>query len=74
MNSFMLWWDGSKSTVKEKIDVAVSYYIKKYGRIPELICVNYDVPVSELRDYKGLKIRPSILVTKNCLFVGMNDD
>ena len=74
MNSFMLWWDGSKRTVKEKIDGAVSYYLKKYGEIPELIWVNCGVPVSELLDYKGLKIRQSALVAKNILFVGMEDD
>jgi len=73
MSSFMLWWDGSNRTVRKKIDGAVSYYLKKYGETPEVICVNCGVPVSEFVDYKGLKIRSSILVLKNNLFVGMDD-
>lgn len=36
----MLWYDNSKSTLAEKIEKAVAYYLEKYGKSTRAVYVN----------------------------------
>lgn len=40
MYTGMLWFDNSQSTLPIKVQKAVEYYVKKYGRHPDLCLVN----------------------------------
>lgn len=40
MHTGMLWFDNSTRTLVEKIQAAMNYYQKKYGRQPNLCLVN----------------------------------
>ena len=40
MHTGMLWFDNSQATLNIKIQKAVDYYHKKYGRIPDLCLVH----------------------------------
>ena len=42
MHTGMLWFDNSSTALSAKIQKGVDYYVKKYGRQPDLV----DVPVS----------------------------
>ena len=40
MHTGMLWFDNSQTALNIKIQKAVDYYHKKYGRIPDLCLVH----------------------------------
>jgi hypothetical protein len=40
MHTAMLWFDNSQTALNIKIQKAVDYYYKKYGRVPDLVLVH----------------------------------
>lgn len=40
MQTGMLWYERSPLTLAAKIDAAIEYFIKKYGRTPEFVLVS----------------------------------
>lgn len=73
----LLFDDDKKRTLAEKIDLAVSYYQKKYGRDPDTCYVN----PNELNAKEGGKVRigkitlrPNITIIKNHFWLGVDGD
>lgn len=52
MHTGMLWFDNSKSLLSIKIQKAVDYYRKKYGRTPDL-CLIHPSMLDESERNKG---------------------
>lgn len=68
---FMLWYDGSKEPLEEKIQKAVEYYQAKYGSAPKRVEVNPQEMHPGLIRHNNAIIRPNVLVVPGYLFVGM---
>jgi len=74
MHTGMLWFDNSQSTLPVKIQKAVEYYHKKYGRNPDLCLVH----PSMLENEKSIKInnlivRPYCPVLPGHIWIGIQD-
>lgn len=75
MHTGMLWFDNSKKTLAEKIQGAVEYYVKKYGRNPDLCLVH---PSLLEKDQKTLEVgklvvRPYRPVLPGHIWIGIED-
>jgi len=76
VNTGMLWFDNSQSTLSVKITKAVEYYKKKYGRAPELCLVHPALfaPGSEASErIAGVTVRPHRVVLPGHLWIGVED-
>lgn len=75
MHTGMLWFDNSPSTLITKIQRAVEYYQKKYGRTPDLCLVH----PSLLEKDQGtitidkLTVRPYRPVLPGHIWIGIED-
>jgi hypothetical protein len=65
MKQGVLWFDDSRVDFCEKIDQAVDYVQKKYGRMPRLCFVHPSMLQNNINLANGLKIRPSSTVMPN---------
>lgn len=75
MHTGMLWFDNSQTTLNAKIQKAVDYYHKKYGRIPDLCLVHpsmLEKDQSKLEVNK-LTIRPYRPVLPGHIWIGIED-
>lgn len=74
MHTGMLWFDNSKSTLDAKIQKAMAYYQKKYGRIPDMCLVHPSLvdPKSPV-DIKGLTVRPYRPVLPGHIWIGIEE-
>ena len=75
MHTGMLWFDNSQSTLNVKIQKAVEYYHKKYGRIPDLCLVHpsmLDQNQPRLEVNK-LTVRPYRPVLPGHIWIGIED-
>lgn len=82
MHTGMLWFDNSKSLLSVKIQQAVDYYFKKYGRRPDLVLVHPSM-LEENDRTKGnvemetstakLTVRPYRPVLPGHIWVGIED-
>lgn len=73
----MLWWDNSRTAITVKVRKAVEYYVKKYGRHPDLCLVHpsmmdqtREIDVPELK----LKIRSYQPVLIGHLWIGIEEN
>ena len=74
MNTGMLWFDNdSKTTLSAKIERAVAYYQKKYGRKPNLCLINPKALSGEKPDSAKVTIRPYRPVLPGHLWIGVED-
>jgi hypothetical protein len=77
MHTGMLWLNNNpKMTLEEKISQAVDYYVKKYGRQPDLCLVHPSLLASGTEDpkpVKGVTIRPYRPVLPGHIWIGLED-
>jgi hypothetical protein len=75
MHTGMLWFDNSQSTLAQKIKKAVEYYLKKYGRQPNLCLIppSMTLPDSDVREGMPLTVRPSKFVLPGHLWIGIEE-
>lgn len=62
MHTGMLWFDNSKDLLSIKIQRALDYYQKKYGRTPDLVLVHPSM--LEENDRKRGKVMMDILTVR----------
>ncbi len=73
MNTGMLWFDDSKTTLGNKITKAIAYYKNKYGLTPNLCLVNPKMLENQQLDIEGLNIRPYRPVLPGHIWIGVED-
>lgn len=74
MNSGMLWFDNDpKTALSAKIERAVNYYYKKYGRKPNLCLINPNSLNGENPEEGKIAIRPYRPVLPGHLWIGVEE-
>ena len=78
MHTGMLWFDNSQTALNIKIQKAVEYYHKKYGRTPDLCLVHpsmLDAPEKSQRtvEINKLTVRPYRPVLPGHIWIGIED-
>lgn len=73
MHTGMLWFDNSTTTLQVKLQKAVEYYEKKYGRRPDLCLLNPVTIGGEKAEIEGLNIRPYRPVLPGHIWIGIED-
>ncbi|HLO17142.1 MAG TPA: hypothetical protein VK206_20070, partial [Anaerolineales bacterium] len=78
MHTGMLWFDNSQTALTVKIQKAVDYYHKKYGRSPDLCLVHPSMLDAEGRNQRQLEInkltvRPYRPVLPGHIWIGIED-
>ena len=74
MNAGMLWFDNDpKTALSTKIEKAVNYYQKKYGRKPNLCLINPNSLNGEKSEDGKITIRPYRPVLPGHLWIGVED-
>ena len=76
MHTGMLWFDNDpKTTLSVKIQKAMDYYSKKFGRIPDICLVHPSMLDADQKqfDLGKLTIRPYQPVMPGHLWIGVED-
>ena len=78
MHTGMLWFDNSQTALTVKIQKAVDYYHKKYGRSPDLCLVHPSMLGDSERNQRQLEInkltvRPYRPVLPGHIWIGIED-
>lgn len=75
MHTGMLWFDNSQTTLNIKIQKAVDYYRKKYGRIPDLCLVHPSMLEQDQSQFEINKVtvRPYRPVLPGHIWIGIED-
>jgi hypothetical protein len=78
MHTGMLWFDNSQTALNIKIQKAVDYYHKKYGRTPDLCLVHPSMLDPQERTERQLEInkvtvRPYRPVLPGHIWIGIED-
>ena len=75
MHTGMLWFDNSQTALTVKIQKAVDYYHKKYGRNPDLCLVHPSMLESNQRqlEVNKLTVRPYRPVLPGHIWIGIED-
>lgn len=75
MHTGMLWFDNSQSTLVVKIQKAVDYYRKKYGRTPDLCLVHPSMLEKEQTalEINQVTVRPYRPVLPGHIWIGIED-
>ena len=78
MHTGMLWFDNSQTALTVKIQKAVDYYSKKYGRSPDLCLVHPSMLDASERNQRQLEIdkltvRPYRPVLPGHIWIGIED-
>lgn len=76
MHTGMLWFDNDpKTTLSVKIQKAMDYYSKKFGRIPDICLVNPGMLDGGQKQFElgNLTIRPYQPVMPGHLWIGVED-
>ena len=78
MHTGMLWFDNSQTALTVKIQKAVDYYHKKYGRSPDLCLVHpsmLDAAEQNQRqlEVNKLTVRPYRPVLPGHIWIGIED-
>ena len=75
MHTGMLWFDNSQSALNVKIQKAVDYYHKKYGRIPDLCLVHPSMLEKDQMklEVNKLTVRPYRPVLPGHIWIGIED-
>jgi len=74
----MLWFDNSQTALNIKIQKAVDYYHKKYGRTPDLCLVHPSMLDAQERNERQLEmnkvtVRPYRPVLPGHIWIGIED-
>jgi hypothetical protein len=74
----MLWFDNSQTALNIKIQKAVEYYHKKYGRTPDLCLVHPSMLDAQEKNQRTLEInkltvRPYRPVLPGHIWIGIED-
>jgi hypothetical protein len=72
----MLWFDNSQTALNIKIQKAVDYYHKKYGRTPDLCLVHpsmLDAQNQRQFEVNKLTVRPYRPVLPGHIWIGIED-
>jgi hypothetical protein len=76
MHTGMLWFDNSQTALNIKIQKAVEYYHKKYGRTPDLCLVHpsmLDAQNQRQLEINKLTVRPYRPVLPGHIWIGIED-
>lgn len=74
MHTGMLWFNNDpKKTLQVKVQEALDYYIKKYGRTPDLCLLHPDSMKDQVVDIKNLTVRPYRPVLPGHIWIGIED-
>jgi hypothetical protein len=73
MHTGMLWFDNSQTALNTKIQKAVDYYHKKYGRTPDLCLVHPSMLKNEAFKEDKITVRPYRPVLPGHLWIGVED-
>jgi hypothetical protein len=75
MYTGMLWFDNSTATLNVKIQKAMDYYHKKYGRKPDLCLVHPSMMEADQNTVQisGLTVRPYRPVLAGHIWIGIED-
>ena len=75
MHTGMLWFDNSQTALTVKIQKAVDYYHKKYGRNPDLCLVHPSMMDANQRqlEINKLTVRPYRPVLPGHIWIGIED-
>jgi hypothetical protein len=75
MHTGMLWFDNSQTALTVKIQKAVDYYQKKYGRNPDLCLVHPSMMDKNQRqlEINKLTVRPYRPVLPGHIWIGIED-
>lgn len=74
MNTGMLWYDNDpKTALSAKIERAVNYYHKKYGRKPNLCLINPNALKGEKPEDGKITVRPYRPVLPGHLWIGVEE-
>jgi hypothetical protein len=69
----MLWFDNSQTELNTKIQKAVDYYHKKYGRIPDLCLVHPNMLKDIVLKEEKITVRPYRPVLPGHIWIGIED-
>ena len=75
MHTGMLWFDNSQTALTVKIQKAVDYYHKKYGRNPDLCLVHPSMMDKNQRQLEidKMTVRPYRPVLPGHIWIGIED-
>jgi len=75
MHTGMLWFDNSTTTLHVKIQKAMDYYHKKYGRTPDLCLVHPSMLETNQKqmEVNKLTVRPYRPVLPGHIWIGIED-
>ncbi len=73
MHTGMLWFDDSQTTLNMKIQKAMDYYHKKYGRVPDLCLVHPNMLKDTKLEADGITVRPYRPVLPGHIWIGVED-
>ena len=78
MHTGMLWFDNSQTALTVKIQKAVDYYHKKYGRTPDLCLVHPSMLDAQEKNQRTVEInkltvRPYRPVLPGHIWIGIED-
>ena len=76
MHTGMLWFDNSQTALNIKIQKAVDYYHKKYGRTPDLCLVHPSMLEQNNQrqvEINKLTVRPYRPVLPGHIWIGIED-
>lgn len=74
MHTGMLWFDNSQIALDVKIQKAMDYYRKKYGRIPDLCLVHPSMLQDTKLEDRKITIRPYRPVLPGHIWIGVEDN
>lgn len=74
MNKGMLWFDGSKTELQDKVIKASVYFEKKYERKPNLCLVHPSELVGKSIAVDGITVRPYRPVLQGHLWIGIEEE
>jgi len=75
MHTGMLWFDNSSTALTVKVTKAVDYYVKKYGRLPDLCLVHPSMMEANQTSLQldQLTVRPYRPVLPGHIWIGIED-
>jgi len=74
MHTGMLWFDDSSVNLSMKIQKAVEYYQKKYGRLPDLCLVHPNMLKDTKLEEGKITVRAYRPVLPGHIWVGVEDN
>lgn len=73
MHTGMLWFDDTQTSLEIKIQKAMEYYRKKYGRLPDLCLVHPSMLKDEKPEERKITVRPYRPVLPGHIWIGIED-